>query len=262
MSCCNRILLLFFCVATFALLIDCQKVGGSSSDKQPGSENILLENKARRALNSSDLNSTTTVGESSDSTTTVGESSDSAITTPAETPGGGSMTTATTQAGGGDTVPLFTTPQPTECTAPCFKLVVQSKLSGVTAQQFGENVGGFKETVAALHEGRSSPDVVVTNVEELIVRRRLLATSVTVDYEIRGFESEVKLNEAKTLHESSAAGLTEGLKTAGFDSLTGIEETVKISKTVLPPEDSAAWRSNAQGLWLVGITLCTLAFLN
>jgi len=154
----------------------------------------------------------------------------------------------------GDTAPDATEAESTEAvveTTPApveeFVLEVTTTLAGISKADFEAKQDAFISEIAKLFTGKTVDDITITDVREITTRRvlgrRLLATSVEVDYEVGGFESEGDLTAAKTTVESadSLTQLEEGLKAAGFDTLESI--TTEVTTEIKPapgPIDSGA----------------------
>jgi len=161
-------------------------------------------------------------------------------------------------------------PEPTDTPAPAAKpaLQVVSTLVGVTAAQLRANLGGFRTSVASLHVGVSADDVVVD--EESIAdvparRRRLLADSVSVAYEIQ-FEDRAAADAAVAVQENGATALQQRLVTEGFTDLQSITiESVAVSdpaadSDIVTPRESSAPRG-VHGAWaaLAAVTAVAIA---
>lgn len=161
-------------------------------------------------------------------------------------------------------------PGPESTPAPAAKpaLQVVSTLVGVTAAQLRANLGGFRTSVASLHVGVSADDVVVD--EESIAdvparRRRLLADSVSVAYEIQ-FEDRAAADAAVAVQENGATALQQRLVTEGFTDLESITiESVAVSdpaadSDIVTPRESSAPRG-VHGAWaaLAAVTAVAIA---
>mmetsp|Transcript_223 Transcript_223/g.730 ORF Transcript_223/g.730 Transcript_223/m.730 type:complete len:772 (+) Transcript_223:23-2338(+) len=157
---------------------------------------------------------------------------------------GATISPGTTNAPGGNS-PAAPSPTPNPPPATPAKVKAHVTMAGVTAAQFTDSLKAGFVTAMSSSLGVASTAVVITGTAEVTTRRRLLATSLKVDFEVTTTSTEASTLSSNIVKLATNGTLRASLESNGIPA-TGVTASASVVQAPAPtPAPSSAVASTA-----------------